>query len=108
MLLLTNFNVPVELKARFDAVCQASSRTRTSVLVELMERYVIDQSEALAERRQRLNMLDQTIAEILDSRAMSDLGEQSSYNRHRHVDRPGESDFEPLSAFIVDDEERWA
>lgn len=108
MLLLTNFNVPVELKARFDAVCQASSRTRTSVLVELMERYVIDQSEALAERRQRLNMLDQTIAEILDSKTMSDPDGRSSDNRHRHVQRPGESNFEPLSAFIEDEEDRWA
>jgi len=105
---LTNFNVPHALKARFDAVCQASSRTRTSVLVELMERYVVDQIEALSDRRQRMNQLDQTIAEILGSKAMFDPSERSSDNCHRHVHRPGEPDFEPLSAFIVDDEEHWA
>lgn len=44
---LINFNVPVDLKQRFDTVCYASFRTRSSVLVELMTGYIVSQGRAL-------------------------------------------------------------
>ena len=38
---LTNFNVPLPTRKRFDAICRASGRTRTSVLVELMTDHIL-------------------------------------------------------------------
>ena len=47
---LTNFNAPDTVRQRFDAICHASGRTRTSVLVELMTDYILHQSQLLATR----------------------------------------------------------
>lgn len=47
---LINFNVPLSIRHRFDEVCRASGRSRTSVLVELMESYVLTQGKVLADR----------------------------------------------------------
>jgi hypothetical protein len=42
---LTNFNVPITTRKRFDVICHASGRTRTSVLVELMTNYVLEEGK---------------------------------------------------------------
>ena len=62
--LLTNFNAPLHIRQRFDAICRVSGRTRTSVLVDLMESYVISQGDKLAERESRFDRVDQTLEEI--------------------------------------------
>lgn len=54
---LTNFNAPDTVRQRFDAICQASGRTRTSVLVELMTDYILHQSKHLATRSRANNVL---------------------------------------------------
>jgi predicted DNA-binding protein len=60
---LTNFNVPLRTRKRFDEVCHASGRTRTSVLVELMEGFILQQGPVLAERTKRLQEVDHSIRE---------------------------------------------
>ena len=40
---LTNFNVPIGTRTRFDQICELTGKTRTSVLIELMERHIIEQ-----------------------------------------------------------------
>ncbi len=55
---LTNFNVPSDTRRRFDAICNASGRTRTSVLVELMTNYVLEEGRRLIERQKELGDLD--------------------------------------------------
>lgn len=60
---LTNFNVPVRTRNRFDEVCHASGRTRTSVLVELMEGFILKQAQLLADRTKRLQEVDHSIRE---------------------------------------------
>lgn len=47
---LTNFNVPSTIRSKFDQICQISGRTRTSVLVELMEDYVLTKGPAITDR----------------------------------------------------------
>lgn len=59
--LLTNFNVPYSIRKRFDEVCRASGRTRTSVLVELMEDYTLSQGRALAARHEEFEKVDQVL-----------------------------------------------
>lgn len=56
---LINFNVPSRLKERFDSVCHASGRTRTSVLHELMSDYVLLQGRALVTRNDALDDIDE-------------------------------------------------
>lgn len=58
---LTNFNVPIETRLRFDQICELSGRTRTSVLVELMESFILLQGVVLEERNRKLEQLDQTL-----------------------------------------------
>ena len=48
--ILTNFNVPSSTRSKFDQICQMSGRTRTSVLVELMEDYVLTKGPAISDR----------------------------------------------------------
>ncbi|MCW5725660.1 MAG: hypothetical protein KIS81_12000 [Maricaulaceae bacterium] len=60
---LTNFNVPSRTRKRFDEVCHASGRTRTSVLVELMENFILQQGQVLAERAKRFKEVDHSIRE---------------------------------------------
>lgn len=58
---LVNFNVPNSTKHRFDKVCQLSGRTRTSVLVELMNTYVTTKGAELKEENERYLLIDQAI-----------------------------------------------
>lgn len=61
--ILTNFNVPIFTKNRFDRVCQISGRTRTSVLIELMERYVVDQVDVIETKKRQLDRIDGIITD---------------------------------------------
>jgi hypothetical protein len=61
--LLTNFNVPIPLRSRFDAICEAIGRSRTSVLVELMSDYIVHQSQHLAARNHQFKKIDELLGE---------------------------------------------
>lgn len=58
---LINFNVPDPIRVRFDKICQLSGRTRTSVLVELMNTYVTTKGAELKEENERYQLIDQAI-----------------------------------------------
>ena len=58
---LINFNAPDPIRIRFDKVCQLSGRTRTSVLVELMNAYVTTKGAELKEQNERYLLIDQAI-----------------------------------------------
>ena len=58
---LTNFNAPVTTRRRFDAICHASGRTRTAVLVDLMTDYILQQSQQLLDRDRQLERIDQLL-----------------------------------------------
>ena len=60
---LTNFNVPIDTRRRFDAICHASGRTRTSVLVELMTDYILHLAQLLAARNHQFQMVDELLGE---------------------------------------------
>lgn len=59
---LVNFNVPNSIKHRFDKVCHLTGRTRTSVLVELMNGYILSQANHLNLLSDRLDRIDQALA----------------------------------------------
>jgi hypothetical protein len=58
---LINFNAPDPIRVRFDKVCQLSGRTRTSVLVELMNAYVISKGNELKDENEKYQLIDQAI-----------------------------------------------
>ena len=57
-LTLINFNVPILTKMRFDAICQISGKTRTAVLVELMNDFILSQSDLLTHRSRQFDLID--------------------------------------------------
>lgn len=74
---LTNFNVPIITKERFDRVCQISGRTRTSVLIELMERYVFDQVDVIETRNRQFDRIDGIITKNQSKNHLKDRGDVS-------------------------------
>jgi len=61
---LMNFNVPIETKDRFNQICALTRKTRTAVLVELMERYIVDQTSVLKSRGRQIERIDEMLDEI--------------------------------------------
>lgn len=105
--ILTNFNVPFSIRQRFDDVCHASGRTRTSVLVELMDDYVLSQGKLLANRASELMRVEQSISETRRNFAFDrNMGERAKRDRFAVQTRPG-SEFELPEPMMSDGQEEW-
>lgn len=100
---LINFNVPEGIRHRFDEVCRASGRTRTSVLVELMESYVLTQGKVLADRHVEIRKVDQTLEEIRRIMGFKEFLAHQASKQEIACQTPSKSEFIPLS--ILYDEE---
>lgn len=55
---LINFNAPNSTRLRFDKVCQLVGRTRTSVLVELMNGYILTKANEITANNHKIKMMD--------------------------------------------------
>lgn len=104
---LTNFNVPIATRKRFDAICHASGRTRTSVLVELMTNYVLDEGKRLVERQKELGDLDKRFQESLGLKGSN----RHIDVRHRSIHSPrqtwGDREFDLPDPIFSDGQEDW-
>lgn len=104
---LINFNVPESVRHRFDEVCRASGRTRTSVLVELMENYTLSQGKVLAVRNEEIEKVDQTLDKsrkmMRFKEFLADQAREEQIARHYGSDR----DFGPPSMFMSDGQGDW-
>ena len=69
---LTNFNVPLRTRQRFDAICRASGRTRTSVLVELMTNHILKEGRRLSDQQSELDKIDTAIGKSPALKRFSD------------------------------------
>lgn len=104
---LTNFNAPIDTRNRFDAICHASGRTRTSVLVELMTDYILHQSELLATRSLKFNQVDQMLGDVKVSNGGRLFESRTSpLSRNRSQSRSNQ-DFELPDAFVSDGQGDW-
>lgn len=104
---LTNFNVPLPLRNRFDAICHASGRTRTSVLVGLMTDYILHQSQLLATQNQKLQLVDQMLEEKFDSRGdQSFQSYQTQSYQNAHQSR-SDQEFDIPEFMVFDGQEEW-
>ena len=71
---LTNCNVPLPTRKRFDAICRASGRTRTSVLVELMTDHILKEGRRLTDQQSELEQIDAAIGKSRSVKRFSDWG----------------------------------
>lgn len=104
---LTNFIVPDHIKSRFDEVCRASGRTRTSVLVEMMENYTLSQGRILADRNEEFEKVDQTLEK---SRRMMGFKEFLAHEaRKEEIARQNRSysSFDLPSPMMSDGRDEW-
>lgn len=104
---LTNFNAPDATRQRFDAICHAIGRTRTSVLVELMTDFILAQSQLIASKNQRFQVIDEL---LLENSVLT--GIQPSQSDQRLASRnAGQSrsdqDFGPIPMRYSDGQEEW-
>lgn len=104
---LTNFNAPDTVRQRFDAICHASGRTRTSVLVELMTDYILHQSQHLATRNHQLQMVDELLGENSVSKcARSFPSDQTRASRDTTQTRSNK-EFDLPDFLVSDGQEAW-
>lgn len=104
---LTNFNVPSDTRRRFDAICNASGRTRTSVLVELMTNYVLEEGRRLIERQKELGDLDKRFQESLGLTGRRANVETSNRTGHSPQQTWGDREFDLPEAIYSDGWEDW-
>ena len=104
---LTNFNVPSDTRRRFDAICHASGRTRTSVLVELMEQFILNQGPLLAERAKRLQEVDHSIRENQRIMGFREFHADQSAKEGSTISRWSESNLDLPGPMFSDGQENW-
>lgn len=104
---LTNFNVPLRTRQRFDEVCHASGRTRTSVLVELMEQFILNQGPILAERAKRFQEVDHSIHENRRIMGFREFLADQSANEGSTISRRSESSLDLPGPMFSDGQEGW-
>lgn len=87
---LINFNLPKSTKDRFDEMCRLSERTRTSVLVDMIDSFILVKGIQLEEENKTLKKVDQAISER--RRLMS-------FKEYVHEQKSGDQNQEPLAIF---------
>lgn len=105
--ILINFNVPTDTRNRFDSICHASGRTRTSVLVELMTIYVLEEGKRLIERQKEFVVFDRSFRE---SKGLKGSSNSSDPDHHIHRSARqtwGDDDFDLPSPILSDGQEGW-
>jgi hypothetical protein len=104
---LTNFNVPLRTRKRFDEVCHASGRTRTSVLVELMEDFILKQGQVIAERTKRFQEVDHSIRENRRIMGFKEFIAEQSAKDGSTVSRRSKSNLEMPDPMFSDGRDNW-
>jgi len=67
---LINFLVPKATKNRFDAICRINGRSRTQVLIDLMNVHIVRTSPVLEARYEKLKNADHALAAIEEYQAV--------------------------------------
>jgi len=105
--LITNFNAPKELRKRFDETCRMRGKTRTTVLIELMEHYVLSQAPVIFNLNERFVKLDQIIANFRRTIDLAESTQEYKDHARQGVNVEPDYDEEPLPMFFSDGREDW-
>ena len=104
---LINFNAPSPLRSRFDAICHASGRTRTSVLVELMADYILHQSQLLATRNHQFQMVDELLGENSVSKGETSFPSNQTLASRNTTQTRSNREFDLPDFLVSDGQEGW-
>ena len=104
---LTNFNAPVATRRRFDAICHASGRTRTSVLVDLMTDYILQQSQQLFNRDRQFDLIDRQLEENSVLKGNRSLSGDPTRSYRTVSQTRSYGDFDPPDFLVSDGQEGW-
>ena len=104
---LTNFNAPDTVRQRFDAICHASGRTRTSVLVELMTDYILHQSKHLATRNHQFQIVDELLGENSVSEGARSFPSDHTLARRNATQTHSDKEFDLPDFLVSDGQEGW-
>jgi predicted DNA-binding protein len=104
---LINFNVPRGIRQRFDDVCRSSGRTRTSVLVEMMEHYIMSQGKNLATRNEEFEKVDQTLEKSRRIMGFKEFIAEQSAKDGSTVQRRSKSNLDLPDPMFTDGREDW-
>lgn len=104
---LTNFNVPLRTRKRFDEVCHASGRTRTSVLVELMEDFILNQGKVIAERTKRFEEVDHSLLQIRRIMVFNEFAAEQSVDERSNVSHRSKSNLDLPDPMFSDGQGDW-
>ncbi|MCZ8325399.1 MAG: hypothetical protein O9283_09075 [Sphingomonadaceae bacterium] len=104
---LTNFNAPDTVRQRFDAICHASGRTRTSVLVELMTDYILHQSQHLATRNHQFQMVDELLGENTASKGARSFPSNQTRSSRDTTQTRSNREFDLPDFLVSDGQEGW-
>lgn len=105
--ILMNFRVPSSVRKRFDTICKANGRTRTSVLVELMSNYVLQQGKQLVDRENELGELDKRLQESLGLNGALHVPNRPHRNDSSLWQTGGSQEHELPISFFSSDQEYW-
>lgn len=104
---LTNFNVQGDTRRRFDAICHASGRTRTSVLVELMTDYILHQSQHLATRNHQFQIVDELLGENSVSKGARSFPSNQTLASRNTTQTRSNKEFDLPDFLVSDGQEAW-
>lgn len=104
---LTNFIVSNHIKSRFDEICRVSGRTRTSVLVELMEKYTLSQGKALATRNEEFLNVDQELERSRRIMGFKEFLADQAAKEEAARQNASDPSLEPPSPIISDGHDGW-
>ena len=104
---LINFNVPTTIRQRFNVICLANCRTRTSVLVELMTNYILEEGKRLIERQKELGDLDIQFQESLSRRGNTNKTETNHQSVYSPRQTWGDLDFDIVDPIYSDGQGDW-
>lgn len=99
---LVNFNAPIDVRKRFDAICNANGRTRTSVLVELINNYILQEGRRLIKRQEELGVLDKRFQESMGLNGSNHRNDVYHQSTHPPLHQWGDKEFD-LPALIYSD-----
>jgi len=105
--ILINFNVPIDTRNRFDVICHASGKTRTSVLVELMTNYVLDESKRLIERQKAFGDFDRSFRNSNDLNGYRHQADADHHFARSARQTGGDDDLSLPSPMLSDGREDW-
>ena len=98
---LINFMAPDDLISPMDQICHSIGRTRTSVILELIENFIADQIPLISNKNEKLKQAKVILEE---NRRLSDVRRQnlisSHIQRHDHLENHMPDDMELPSIFM--------